>query len=372
MKAHHLSNYLSLVIFKLALCFWTSFLMHLELRAIEPIHVGAYFLMIAPDARGVGMGHVGVASGADVYSQYWNASKYMYASQNSGLGVTFTPWFMGFTNDVYLSTVQAYTKLGAKNALGASLRYFHIGDMQATNDLHTVEGYFSPKEYAFDCSYIRAITPSWAMSVTPRWVMSDYRAPTLSASNSMGTTWLIDLASYGEHKLKNTRYGDILSWGIVLANIGNEIVYDGGLQSAPMPAILRLGASWKGTMINMHQIRLNIDVEKMLVPHAKDDIKYGSVFQSMIKSMSDSEDGFKGEIQASCFSLGGEYSYGDTFFVRCGFSSEGAMRTNGELISLGLGLVYRALHIDIAYVSMLNAVRQSADILSCSLTFQWK
>ncbi len=36
------------------------------------------FLLIAPDARGGGMGDAGVASSPDANSQHWNAAKYAF------------------------------------------------------------------------------------------------------------------------------------------------------------------------------------------------------------------------------------------------------------------------------------------------------
>ena len=42
----------------------------------NPVYTGVTSLTIAPDARGGGLGDVGVATEADVFSQYWNPAKY--------------------------------------------------------------------------------------------------------------------------------------------------------------------------------------------------------------------------------------------------------------------------------------------------------
>ena len=39
------------------------------------ITTGVPFLLITPDARSAGMGELGVATSADVYSQQWNPAK---------------------------------------------------------------------------------------------------------------------------------------------------------------------------------------------------------------------------------------------------------------------------------------------------------
>ena len=52
---------------------------------------GAPFLRISPDARAGGMGDQGVATSTDVFSQFWNAAKYPFAKNTSGVGVNYTP-----------------------------------------------------------------------------------------------------------------------------------------------------------------------------------------------------------------------------------------------------------------------------------------
>ena len=40
------------------------------------------FLLIASDARAASMGHMGVATSVDTYSQFWNPSKYVFSENN--------------------------------------------------------------------------------------------------------------------------------------------------------------------------------------------------------------------------------------------------------------------------------------------------
>ena len=46
------------------------------------ITTGVPFLLITPDARSAGMGDLGVATSADVYSQQWNPAKYVFAEKS--------------------------------------------------------------------------------------------------------------------------------------------------------------------------------------------------------------------------------------------------------------------------------------------------
>ena len=44
-----------------------------------PVLTGAPFLRISPDARAGGLGDQGVATSADAFSQFWNASKFPFS-----------------------------------------------------------------------------------------------------------------------------------------------------------------------------------------------------------------------------------------------------------------------------------------------------
>ena len=49
----------------------------------HPITTAFPFLLISPDAIASGRGDIGGASSPDVFSQYWNSSKYVFSLQKS-------------------------------------------------------------------------------------------------------------------------------------------------------------------------------------------------------------------------------------------------------------------------------------------------
>ncbi|GIS21716.1 MAG: hypothetical protein CM15mP122_2220 [Bacteroidota bacterium] len=69
------------------------FVMHMGLQknfsqnSNRVVTTGVPFLMITADARAAGMGELGVATSADIYSQYWNPAKYAFASNDKGIGL---------------------------------------------------------------------------------------------------------------------------------------------------------------------------------------------------------------------------------------------------------------------------------------------
>ena len=58
----------------------------------NPIRTSVTSQGIAPDARAAGLGDVGAATEADVYSQFWNPAKYPFAISRAGVGLSYTPW----------------------------------------------------------------------------------------------------------------------------------------------------------------------------------------------------------------------------------------------------------------------------------------
>ena len=53
----------------------------------NPVEHAVISQTIAPDARGAGMGDVGVATDPDVNSQYWNPAKYPFCISRSGIAL---------------------------------------------------------------------------------------------------------------------------------------------------------------------------------------------------------------------------------------------------------------------------------------------
>ena len=68
----------------------------------NPVLTGVTSLSIAPDSRAGAMGDVGVATDADVNSQYWNPAKYPFAISPAGFSLAYTPWLRQLVSDIDL------------------------------------------------------------------------------------------------------------------------------------------------------------------------------------------------------------------------------------------------------------------------------
>src|SRR6056297_1522480 len=72
------------------------------------------FLLIAADARAAGMGDQGVATRVDAFSQQWNPAKYVFAENQQGVGVSYTPYLSELVNDIFLGNITYYNRINER------------------------------------------------------------------------------------------------------------------------------------------------------------------------------------------------------------------------------------------------------------------
>jgi hypothetical protein len=101
---------------------------------INAITTAVPFLMIAPDARGGGMGDAGVSSSADANSMHWNPAKFAFVEKDFGAAVSYSPWLRGLVTDINLAYLGLYKRINERQVIGASLLYFSLGNINFTNE----------------------------------------------------------------------------------------------------------------------------------------------------------------------------------------------------------------------------------------------
>ena len=81
---------------------------------LRVITTGVPFLTIAPDARSAALGDQGVATSSDAFSNHWNPAKYAFASNDTGVAISYTPYLSKLVNDIFLADCpsSSYFNLG--------------------------------------------------------------------------------------------------------------------------------------------------------------------------------------------------------------------------------------------------------------------
>jgi len=337
-----------------------------------PVNTAVPSLSIAPDARGGGMGDNGASTTPDINSQYWNPAKYAFMYSKAGVSLSYTPWLRKLVNDVALANLSGYYKIGDSDlqAVGASLRYFSLGDVPYNPITGESTGNYSvsPYEMAFDVSYSRKLSESFSMAVAMRYIRSDMGTDPADESRVPGNAFAADIAGYLEKYVILGNSECLWSFGFNVSNIGTKISYDGGEHNEFIPTTLRLGTGLLYPIDDYNRIGLYLDLSKYLVPSLpylqegytdeekaeydkkKEDYNNVSGISGIFKSFGDSPDGFKGELQEVMVSIGAEYSYNEQFFLRGGYFYENANKGNRQYFSVGAGFRMSVFQLDAAYL----------------------
>ena len=331
----------------------------------NPIPVAVPSLQIAPDARGGGMGDIGVASMPDIYSQYWNAAKYPFITGNAGFSISYTPWLSKLVNDIDLVYLSGFWKFGGENlnAISASLRYFSLGDVDIFDQNTDYVMAVSPHEFAFDMAYSRKLSETFSGAVTLRYIRADFS--TGSDDATPGNAFSADISGYNEAYLNLGRSEALLGFGFNVSNIGTKISYDGGNTSMFLPANLRLGTSLGVPVDNKNSFSISLDINKLLVPTPQLSVdgeteeeraervqNYSAIspVAGIFSSFGDAPGGFREEMQEVMWSLGVEYFYDNRFSLRTGYYHESEYKGNRRYVAFGAGLKITAFQIDAAYL----------------------
>lgn len=370
-----MKNIKIITITMLLMCTLTAFADDVT-ESFNPVTTGVTSLNIAPDARGGGLGDMGVATDPDVNSQYWNPAKYAFATSSGAVGISFTPWLRKLVNDINLSYVSGFWKFGRNGnelqAVSASLRYFSLGSITNTDEGGNTMNTVNPYEMALDLGYSRQLSNSFAMAVVFRFIYSDMCYDTNSLEGSKGAAaFAADIAGYQTLYPIIGRNECQWSWGFNISNIGTKVEYDGGTNPAFLPSNLRIGTNFKFPIADYQTLSLGFDLNKLLVPTAPqqenylnsdgsyDEVAYEAAYEEYIntssmsgvfKSFSDAPGGFKEELQEIQISTGLEYSYNQQFFARIGYSYENEYKGNRKYLTFGAGFALNVFSLDAAYV----------------------
>jgi hypothetical protein len=334
----------------------------------NPLTHGVPSLSIAPDAKSSAMGDAGVATEADIYSQYWNPAKYAFAYSKAGVGLTYTPWLAKLVDDIDLVYLAGYYKLGEsdRQAISASLRYFSIGNIRLTDYNDNLLGEASPYEASFDLGFSLKLTENLSGGVALRFIYSDLGTSGLSGDDDYypGSAMAGDLAFYYN---KFVMLGDnecLFGLGLNASNIGSKISFDKGTTSAFLPTNLRLGGSLLFPMDEYNTLSLNLDMNKYMFPTPPDTRDMSEAEQTaalneyyntnplpgVFKSFHDAPGGSKEEFNEINWSFGAEYAYDNKFFARGGYFYQHPNKGNLQYFSVGAGFKLSSLQIDVSYL----------------------
>ena len=337
----------------------------------NPITTAVPFLGISPDARGGAMGDAGVASEPDAYSMHYNPAKYAFIKKDMGIGISYSPWLKGLTNDISLAYLSAFKRIDKSSAVALSLRYFSLGGITFTDNNGWVIGDYNPNEFAVDAAYSRLLTPTLSMSIAGRFIHSNLTQgqDVGGEATKPGNSYAADVSLFQRFPVEFDKIEGNFSWGLNISNIGTKISYD--YTDDPnrkdfIPTNLKIGPSLTLNLDDYNQMSFMVDFNKLLVPTpgTNDSV---STMVGMIHSFYDAPGGFKEEMKEINISAGMEYWYAQQFAIRGGFFYENKDKGDRKFFTMGAGFRYNILGIDFSYLIPLETQNPLAHTLRFSL-----
>ena len=340
------------------------------------------FLRIIPDARAAGMGDAGIGVSPDPNAMHFNASKLAFIDQNLGLSATYSPWLKSLgLQDVYLAYLSGFKKLDEFQTLGASLRYFSLGEIAFTDASGEPLGTGRPNEFELSLGYARKLGDKLSAGLTGKFIYSNLAAGQqvdnidieagLAGAVDISFTYLTPVGA-GNNDLRV---------GLVLSNLGSKISYTKSTVKDFLPANFGLGAALDIDFDEYNRLTIAADFNKLLVPTPDTldtdgnnipDHREKSLFSGMFGSFGDAPNGFKEELREISYSLGLEYWYDEQFALRAGYYYEHPTKGNRQFLTLGIGIKYNVFGMNLSYLVPTTNTRSPLDnTLRFSLLFDF-
>jgi hypothetical protein len=326
---------------------FTAGLTNLQAQTVNISTTAVPFLRISPDARAAGMADMGIATSPDdANSSFHNLAKTPFAAERSAIAANYTPWMHEVVDGVYLATLSGYHQLDEQQAVGASLRYFNLGDYRVTdysgNKLQTAH----PREFSFDAGYARKLSGTLSLGLAFRYIRSDLASGAVNGNTyKAGNAVAADISLY-YHGLNTAGQG--WSGGLVLSNLGTKIGYTDDANSKEfLPATIGLGIAYTAVVDEINRLTFGAELSHLLVPAAPVDSTGLADYHTRNVMSSWGHSFSNGEYP---FSLGIEYGYDQIFFARVGYHVGDKSKGDQSFFTAGLGLDFYHTRLDLSYL----------------------
>ena len=358
---------------------------------LNTITTAVPFLLISPDSRSGAMGDVGVAISPDANAIHWNPAKLVFIDENNDMGfsMSYSPWLRALVNDINLAYLSGYKRIDRLSTIGASLRYFSLGNITFTDINGTELRDFKPNEFALNVVYSRKLSNNFSAGISARYIYSNLTGgtPTTGGDTKPGQSVSTDLSLYYiSNPFDFFDKSSTIAFGTNISNIGAKMAYTDGAERDFIPTNLRLGTALNTDLDEFNKFSISFDANKLLVPtnpypyDANDptDVLSGrypdvSVPAGIFGSFTDapgvplfdnsSPSNFTGvqpgsilkeELNEINLSIGAEFLYNQLFAIRGGYFHEHYTKGDRKFATFGFGIKYQVINLDLSYLIAVN------------------
>lgn len=370
------------------------------------------FLAIDPESRGGAMGDAGTALSPNSTSLFWNTAMINFSDDDAEVSVSYTPWLRKLTNDIHLSYVSGYKRLGDRQAIAASLRYFSLGEITFTDANASVIRDDKPSEFEIAVGYAFKLSARNSIGVNGKFAYSNLTGGLVVAGTQTkaGVAGIADISyAYRNEDIKWFGYNGVIAFGTTINNIGNKIAYSELAVRDFLPMNLKIGSAYTAELDKYNKLTYSLEIQKLLVPTPpirelntqtnEYEILSGKnndvgVIAGLVQSFYDApgtiqkdangdyvqnSDGsyavvkgsrFKEELTEINIATGIEYWYNNIFALRGGFFYENHNKGDRKFFTAGIAIQYNIFGLDISYLAALKRDNPLANTLRFTLRFK--
>tara|TARA_B110000285_G_scaffold232192_1_gene302676 strand:- start:669 stop:1937 length:1269 start_codon:yes stop_codon:yes gene_type:complete len=369
---------------------------------LNTITTAVPFLMIGPDSRSGALGDAGVALSADANSLHWNPAKMAFNENEVEFSLSYAPWLRALVDDMNLAYLSGVKRLNKRQAWGAALRYFSLGNITFTDETGTTIRDFQPAEFSLDVGYSQKLSERFSGGIAGRFINSNLTGGTnvLGANSKPGRSVAVDVSAfYSNPRTQFAGRDAAFNWGVNISNIGAKMSYSESAERDFIPTNLKIGSALTMKLDDYNSLTFTADANKLLVPttpiydqESGVNIVSGydpnvGVASGMIQSFYDApgivsfnQDGtytieegsvFREELREWNVGGGIEYLYNDVFAFRTGFFNEHYSKGARQFITLGAGIKYTVFTVDLSYLISTRQQNPLANTLRFTLRLQF-
>jgi len=360
------------------------------------------FLMIGPDSRSGALGDAGVALSPDANSLHWNPAKMAFSENEVEFSLSYAPWLRALVDDMSLAYLSGVKRINKRQAWGAALRYFSLGNITFTDESGTTIRDFQPAEFSLDVGYSQKLSDKFSGGIAGRFINSNLTGGTnvLGANSKPGRSVAVDISAfYSNPRTKFAGRDAAFNWGVNISNIGAKMSYSESADRDFIPTNLKLGSALTMKLDDYNSLTFTADANKLLVPTSpiydqESGVNIVSGFNpnvgvatAMMQSFYDApgivnfnQDGtytveegsiLREEIREWNIGGGIEYLYNDVFAFRTGFFNEHYSKGARQFITLGAGIKYTVFTVDLSYLISTRQQNPLANTLRFTLRLQF-
>lgn len=367
------------------------------------------FLGINPDSRSGAMGDAGTALSPNSSSIIWNTAMLNFSKSKSEIGVSYTPWLRQLTNDMHLSYLSGYARVGERHVIGGALRYFSLGEITFTDAAGGYIREFKPNEFELTLAYAFKLADKHSIGINGKFAYSNLTGGLVTAGTETkaAIAGIADISyAYRTEDINWFKVNGIYSLGVTITNIGNKVAYSANARRDFLPTALKIGNAYTAKIDKYNSLTVSVDVSKLLVPtppvyatiNGESTLISGKsndvgVIAGMIQSFYDAPgrvekdsngdpidngDGtykvkkgskFGEEMREIMIGSGLEYWYNDIFAVRGGYFYENISKGGRQFFTMGVGFKYNIFCFDFSYLAALKRNNPLANTMRFTLRF---